>query len=91
MRACGLYNALPSLQLSTIREDMQSRIDELADKLKLTTQTAAVQLESMADELRLRREKQYELLDKLQRLEETAREQEASLADAGPQVRDLCA
>ena len=45
-------------ELSTIRETMEARITTVTEQLQHTTKTAAVQLETMSDELRLRREKQ---------------------------------
>ena len=46
------------------------RMSEVSSQLDDTTKTAAVHVESMAEELRLRREKQYELLDKMRVMEE---------------------
>jgi hypothetical protein len=76
-------------ELNSLKDSMDSQISEVTRQLEETTRTAAVQLETMAEELRLRREKQYEMLEKIQALEATVDEQAKRIEEADPQVRAL--
>lgn len=57
-------------ELEFMKSTVGVQLSQVSTQLDDTTKTAAVQLDTMADELRLRREKQYELLDKIRHLEE---------------------
>ncbi|KAG7397048.1 LPXTG-motif cell wall anchor domain protein [Phytophthora boehmeriae] len=55
-------------------------------ELKMKTQ---VEMESLQEQLRVRKEKQYQLLEKLQQLEETKRQSDDQLASVEDKIRKL--
>ncbi|KAL7553975.1 hypothetical protein ACHAWF_018677 [Thalassiosira exigua] len=85
VEAAGRENRLKSDEIRVLRAEVQ----QLKQKNSDLTIQSTVELESVHEQLRLRKEKQYQLLGKLQSQEEASRQAEDHVKDMEQSVRDL--
>jgi myosin protein heavy chain len=76
------------LQSDEIRV-MRSEIEILKKKLQETDMKSSVEIESLQEQLRVRKEKQYQLLEKLQFQEETRRKAEDQVSALEDRIKNL--
>ncbi len=68
---------------------LHTEIEALKTKQNESTMKSSVEIESLQEQLRVRKEKQYQLLEKLQYQEETRRKAEDQVSSLEESVRDL--
>lgn len=76
-------------KVATMETRYATREQRLVKELSETREAAQTQLESMQEELRVRREKQYSLLDKLSKTEEALHTEQHRADDAESKIRVL--
>lgn len=76
-------------ELEEYRDGTSKRMADMASRMHATTETATVQVEGVQEELQVRRRKQYELLAKVQELEDEASNWKRKAEASAEQVRVL--